>query len=154
MRKRYEVDVYTTGSETIDASPEDIQRAVMDGLPDYFVDVREKTDEVRATEWKVVLQSGSDIVKVVQAAGATDEKEFETALRNAVKEFTNTPEGKEYCEEICGDFNWADAFLHVPDDIWLKHGIYLKPERDAAQTLALPHDEILIDLDGWRKEHA
>ncbi len=41
MRKRYEVDVYTTGSETIDASPEGIQRAVLCGFPDYFVDVRE-----------------------------------------------------------------------------------------------------------------
>jgi hypothetical protein len=52
------------------------------------------------SEWNVVLQLGTDIVKVVQATCATDENEFETVLRNAVKEFTNTPEGKEYCEEI------------------------------------------------------
>lgn len=103
------------------------------------------------SEWNVVLQLGTDIVKVVQATCATDENEFETALRNAVKEFTNTPEGKEYCEEICGDFNWADAFLQIPDSIWSKHGIYVKPEKDTTQTLTLPHDEILI-ADGWRKE--
>ena len=45
MRKRYEVDVYTTGSETIDASPEEIQKAILDGFPDYFVDVRETHDK-------------------------------------------------------------------------------------------------------------
>ena len=31
--------------ETIYASPEDIQRAVMNGFPDYFVDVRKTHDK-------------------------------------------------------------------------------------------------------------
>ncbi|MBU3967567.1 MAG: hypothetical protein KKG76_09360 [Euryarchaeota archaeon] len=31
--------------ETIYVSPEEIQRAVMDGFPDYFVDVRETHDK-------------------------------------------------------------------------------------------------------------
>jgi len=43
-------------------------------------------------------------------------------LRSEVKQYLLTPEGRDIAEET-GDFNWGDALMYVPSELWLKHGV-------------------------------
>ena len=75
----------------------------------------------------------------------------------AVEEFLNTPEGRQAIEDTSEDFNWGDAVMYVPEEIWNKHGIY-SDDRDMTPaqrnfspissimpvTIKVDQDEILI----------
>lgn len=45
-------------------------------------------------------------------------------FRAAVGEFLRTKDGLNAMEASCYDFNWGDAMMSVPQEIWNKHGIY------------------------------
>lgn len=75
----------------------------------------------------------------------------------AVEEFLSTPDGRQAIEDTCEDFNWGDAVMYVPEEIWNKHGIYsdirdLTPNQrslaptssDMSVTIKVDQDEILI----------
>ena len=48
----------------------------------------------------------------------------EASFRAAVKNFLGTDQGKEEVARTMSDFNWGDAMLVIPDEIWSKHGIH------------------------------
>ena len=55
-----------------------------------------------------------------------DAKEVPTVdlFRAAVGDFLRTKDGIDAMEASFYDFNWGDAMMYVPQDIWKKHGIY------------------------------
>ncbi len=53
-------------------------------------------------------------------------------FRAAVEEFLETEDGLAAIYQTSKDFNWGDAMVYVPEEIWNKHGIY--PE-DPYKTL-------------------
>lgn len=78
-------------------------------------------------------------------------------FRAAVQEYLETEEGRMAIQETRDDFNWGDAILYVPEQIWNKHGIYpatheklpemmgLAPTADhTILTLTVDQDEVLI----------
>lgn len=67
----------------------------------------------------------------------------EQKLRDAVKEYLQTDDGKKMIEATSYDFNWGDAINYVPDEIWEKHGV--KPVYESqAVTITVDQDEVLI----------
>lgn len=75
-------------------------------------------------------------------------------VRNAVKEYLHTEEGKETYEYNCRCFNWADFDTHVPNSICLKYG-FEKMEA-SGENLTVDWDEQLADEvefnEFWQKE--
>lgn len=67
----------------------------------------------------------------------------ELALRNAVQEFLATEEGKKALEYTTKDFNWGDAVVYVPEEIWAKHG--LKFQEVKSVDIKVNQDEVLYD---------
>lgn len=73
-------------------------------------------------------------------------------FKAAVQEYLNTPDGMQEIKNTCEDFNWGDAVMYVPSDIWNKHGIYeniedmpnLTPARRDSIILKVNQDEVLI----------
>ena len=63
-------------------------------------------------------------------------------LRNAVKDFLATKEGKEAVKETCEDFNWGDVFTYIPEEFFEKYGIH---SSWASETLLVNQDEVLCD---------
>lgn len=45
-------------------------------------------------------------------------------FKAAIEEYLKTPEGLKVISDTCEDFNWGDAVLYVPNEIWHKYGIY------------------------------
>lgn len=45
-------------------------------------------------------------------------------FRAAVSDFLRTKDGAQAIKDSCNDFNWGDAMMYVPQEIWKKHGIY------------------------------
>lgn len=45
-----------------------------------------------------------------------------TAVKNACREFIETPAGKHVFEHNCENFNWGDLINEVPEAICEKHG--------------------------------
>lgn len=67
----------------------------------------------------------------------------EQALRNAVAEFLSTDAGKREVEQTCYDFNWGDAIMTVPDEIWRKHGLSLFKGSVITRDIHVDQDEVL-----------
>ena len=66
----------------------------------------------------------------------------EMAMRQVVRDFLETPAGKEVVNENHGDFNWGDAKVQVPTALWLRYGLkYVREPCDA--SFSLDHDENL-----------
>ena len=61
------------------------------------------------------------IVTVNHTVGASSK--LEGRMRKAVAEYLTTDEGRKVFDENGECFNWLDAYLHVPDEIWHRHGI-------------------------------
>lgn len=67
----------------------------------------------------------------------------EQALREAVKEFLSTEEGKQAISYTCHDFNWGDAVSFVPEEIWAKYG--LKFQTFKSVDIKVNQDEVLCE---------
>lgn len=70
----------------------------------------------------------------------------EGAMRQAVREYLKTSQGKAYAAWIlgAGSFNWGDAMNEVPADIWERHGLQLLPFLYST-TITVEHNERLND---------
>lgn len=66
----------------------------------------------------------------------------ESALRQAIKDFLVTEEGKKAIEETSGDFNWGDIFTYVPDEFLEKRGFR---RSWASENLIVNQDEVLCN---------
>lgn len=64
----------------------------------------------------------------------------EQAMRDAVQEYLETSEAKKILEYNNYDFNWGDAILNLPDEIWNKHGLH-PIKNNAVITVNVNHDE-------------
>lgn len=65
-----------------------------------------------------------------------------TALREAVRDFIGTADGKKVLEETCGCFNWGDMVEYLPAEVCERHGVRIV---DTFQTdLIVCHSEILL----------
>ena len=68
----------------------------------------------------------------------TDKKtadNYESAVKDAVKEFIRTDDGKKALTETCGNFNYDDAVLYLPEAICLKHGFRIIESITADETV-------------------
>lgn len=63
------------------------------------------------------------------------------AVKNAVHEYLQTPEGQQTYEYNCHCFNWADVEQYVSNDICKKYGFEII--KDNQQTLIVNWDEDL-----------
>lgn len=74
-------------------------------------------------------------------------------FQKAVEAFLKTEDGEKMIAQTCNDFNWGDAVIYVPDEIWNGFGIYpfdyrLSPEEMGfAPTSSLNITRILVDQD-------
>lgn len=75
-------------------------------------------------------------------------KDAETAIRTAIKEFLSTPDGMDAMVDSCDDFNWGDAIMYVPDEIWAKHGLRIIPE-PMYVSIYVSQDEVLGSLENY-----
>ncbi|MBQ8997077.1 MAG: hypothetical protein IJ086_07420 [Clostridium sp.] len=66
----------------------------------------------------------------------------EEALRNAVRDYMQTEEGKQSILNSCKDFNWGDAMMDVPNEYLNLYGIYKMV--DDVETIIVNQDEILF----------
>lgn len=79
-------------------------------------------------------------------------------FRAAVSDFLRTKDGVQAIKDSCNDFNWGDAMLYVPQEIWKKHGIYpvdlMHPPKEMGlaptpnnnpMTFTVDQDELLFD---------
>ncbi len=70
-------------------------------------------------------------------------KEFRNqSLRAVIREFLSTEEGKNIAKDNGDDFNWGDAMLHIPDELWKKHG--LKLHGQVKEGIEVNHDENFV----------
>lgn len=67
----------------------------------------------------------------------------ERAIRDAVKEFLDTDEGKKALSYTCHDFNWGDAVVYVPEEIWKKHGLRFRTVKSV--DVVVDQDEVLCE---------
>lgn len=90
-------------------------------------------------------------------AAKTPSKEL---FQEAVEAYLLTPDGQEAVKHTCNDFNWGDAEVYVPCEIWNQFGIYpfdysrppeemgLTPTSSANMTkIQVDQDEVLIPYD-------
>lgn len=137
---------------------------VMSELQDFIMDMnefrhtveQERVDDAKLPVNQVTLirdrysedETWSDVFWV--DAIKTSSKELFMA---AIEEFLNTPEGQQAIEDTCEDFNWGDAVMYVPEEIWNKHGIFsddpdLTPsQRNFAPTSSIMSVTIKVDQD-------
>ena len=69
----------------------------------------------------------------------------EQSLRDAVSDFLKSQTGADAIKWTNGDFNWGDAIMLVPNDIWYKYGII--PLEMKSKNIMVNQDEILCDHD-------
>lgn len=69
----------------------------------------------------------------------------ETSMRNAVADYLSTKEGEEAIEQTSRDFNWGDAVMYVPDEIWIKYGF--TPVEHNKQFSFVNTVEVKVDQD-------
>lgn len=68
------------------------------------------------------------------------------AVQAAAREFLNTPEGKKVWNDNCGNFNYGDFDLNVPNSICLRHGFY-RNSKDAPDIIEEDYDITLAEPD-------
>lgn len=67
----------------------------------------------------------------------------ETALREAVSAYLMSEEGKAIAHENGDDFNWGDAVLKIPNNVWRNHGLILMAYQQD-NNITVNHDENLF----------
>lgn len=65
----------------------------------------------------------------------------EEALRNAVKDFMISEDGKDGIIYACGDYNWGDAISGITDEFLIPHG--LRWYNEDVITVIVNQDELL-----------
>ena len=113
------------------------------------------TDTAR---WLAPRKEGDDEMKHVIVANMPDGDEallidVETdkpgvdpiaALKQAARDFLDTPEGKAYVERTnAADYNWGDLVSSVPDEITEKHGVRITST--SFTHYVVDHDERLVN---------
>lgn len=73
---------------------------------------------------------------------ALPKDEIIPAIKAAAQEFLNTPEGRKVWEDNCGNFNYGDFDLNVPNGICLHHGFY----RNAKAVPTIMEDDFDVTL--------
>lgn len=68
-------------------------------------------------------------------------EQAEKIVRETVREYLKTPEGKRDMEYSGGAYNWGDVASTIPASFWEEHG--LKPMNHTAADLWVDHDEVL-----------
>ena len=68
------------------------------------------------------------------------------AIKDAVKEFCQTEEGRKVYEGNCNSFNWGDLDAYVPETVLNKYGLY-KPDAVSRDILEVDFNEQLIEED-------
>lgn len=69
--------------------------------------------------------------------------EPENELREAVKEFLQTKEGLKSIKDTCGDYNWGDFMMDLPEEILKKHGLCMQYSELETTDIKVNQDEIL-----------
>ena len=54
----------------------------------------------------------------------TEDNTLLSKMRNCVRAFLHTAEGRQAAERSCYDFNWGDVVQDIPDTFWATHAIY------------------------------
>lgn len=70
-------------------------------------------------------------------------RDAETEFRNAVADYLSTDLGKQAITWTNGDFNWGDAIMCVPNNVWFEHGI--RPLSFRATNIVVNQDEVLCE---------
>ena len=91
---------------------------------------------IRERRWE--NESFIDIFKVDDSVS-----NIEGAFRAAVADYLKTPEAKISVEYACGDFNWGDAMMYVPEKIFNQHGIYSVSDNSSVEIF-VDQDEVLF----------
>lgn len=86
-------------------------------------------------------------VDLLRAKENMSAEQIEKAMRAAVAEYLSTDEGKQVAKSIDNWFNWGDAMIHVPSEIWKKHGIFIDWPPTETIQIDLNHNEILSNDD-------
>lgn len=73
-----------------------------------------------------------------------DTADIRRAIKEAVKEFCQTEEGRKVYEGNCNNFNWGDLDAYVPETVLNKYGLY-KPDAASGDILEVDFNEQLID---------
>lgn len=66
----------------------------------------------------------------------------EEALRNAVKDYIQSEEGKQDVIDTNGDFNWGDAMMGITDDFLAPYGLRICCNE--VETIFVNQDEVLF----------
>lgn len=83
-------------------------------------------------------------ISVFEVAGRIDDPE--EAIRKAIDAFVETEDFEDALRSEGIDyehFNWGDAILHVPDEIWEDHGLMLADRTEDAVSV-VNHNEQLV----------
>ena len=79
--------------------------------------------------------------------GSKAEKDPETALRSAVRDYleSGSKESQNEIKNANGYYNWGDAALTVPEEYFIIHG--LRPLKNKSVEIIVDHNEVLTGSD-------
>lgn len=63
-------------------------------------------------------------------------------IRQAVRNYLDTEDGKEANERACNDFNWGDVLTEVPDEVFKAIGLTPIEPPMADIVINVEHDEV------------
>ena len=72
-------------------------------------------------------------------------------LRDVIRSYLDTPNGRDAAERSCYDFNWGDVVQEIPDEFWNQYDIHPLRAGSApflcsnATALLVNQDEVLCD---------
>lgn len=64
------------------------------------------------------------------------------AIKAAVGEYLETEDGKKTLSDNNGNFNYGDFKIHVPEEIMIKHGFFIRESMAADQVVH--HNDTLV----------
>ena len=73
------------------------------------------------------------------------EEQVMSALHDIAKEFCLTEDGWKTYDNNCNYFNIGDLTLHVPTEIFVKHGIFPKFRTNPADAISIDFNEQLVE---------
>ena len=79
---------------------------------------------------------------------AADVRDIKQTLRRAVLEFVNGPAFVDVLDALDIDahqFNWGDALIQVPREVWLRHGLRYMPNAVPREHVVVDHNERLAE---------
>lgn len=85
---------------------------------------------------------GDGIRLILTVRSDLDQHSLGQAIRDAVAEFVNSPDAETCLAATCGNFNWGDLYLWLPEDIQKAHGFEIL-SADTTDFITC-HDESLL----------